>query len=1376
MIPPPPPPPPPPRYRLQTLGDIRLTGEAGELLKGRRKDLLLLAVIAMRAPRRLSRAALVNLLWSESDARHGRLSLRQGLLKLRRTLPGALAVDAEGVDAKPETLDLDAREFHRLVGRGHYREAVELWSGEFLPGAESLGGIALREWLEEERNRLRSLLGWALAQLVRDLENAGAFAESAALTARWVDACPEDDAAHVARVRLLRLAGRYEEALSHFRAYDTHLNTLGVGSDLQWRELGKALERDASRGRSRERHPFPHGDPDFVGRHDVLIQLDDLWQKAEDTGGLAWIEGEQGMGVSRVLEFFAARIRRTTQNAVILRCRERPGERDVEFSAASDLLTGLRDEPGVAGVPGESLAVLTGIAPWIRTRFRGLDSAEAAEPREVARAVVAVVTAVAEDSPVLVCADDFARLDRSTREVVLRLAGRTIPNVLVMAGGVVGDVDERPELTSLLRAPGTARIRLQPLSRGDLRLLGRSVVGGDPDSSDTLLDRVVEESRGNPSFTIDILRALVECKWLIQDGEGNWRRVGQSTAIAGAGSAGTDHTVATARPLPLPPLLREGIERELASLGCASRKVLDTLVVLGGAASLDPLASAAGMRVADVRSALDDLDRRRMVGSDAPDSDRYFVRGELLLRVASEALSAEGREEIEKRIRDVTRTGPSRGDWRRVRNRYALALAASLLLVATAVGGTLGARRRTPPLVSPRTVAVFPFSVRSPGGLTYLGEGVVDLLSTALDGAGDLRTVDPRQTLNAVAIAPAPDVARRAARRLGAGWFLVGAVVDVEGMVQLSASLYSTARPLEPPIRFTATGSVTHLVRLVDTLARGVFTAGIESAGLSLGNGTAGGSGGDLRVPPRAPATNQLTSLASLSTSSLPALKAYLEGEAAFRRGAYGAAVDAFERAAALDTAFALAYYRASVAADWVLQPGEAPRLAELAFRHRDRLAPRARGVLTALRASRHGDFMEATQQLRSVISDRPGDAEAWFELGELLTHHGPFYGSPVTVARPAFARALELDAGDIHALIHLARIAALEGRTEELDSLLRMGERMGSQNDRPVELSLLRAFVWNDTARQAKIEERLRHDEADVTNPVWNAAMFAENFPGAERLSRILLSPGRGRDWNGVGFRYLALLRAAQGKLSAVTPVLEEYRAIDQSSALEYAAYLSLLPYPPRLGSLADQRRQAALIDAGNRHVRHADDFVSVHDTIHPLIREYLLGRLAVKLRDEVALARHAERLARSRGAGSVHRTLAASLLHSLRAHAAAERGETTGALAQLDSATLRTWHAWRYRSPFYAQPHDRWLRAQLLQQLGRYDDALRWYQTFDGATLFDALYLAPSHLRRAEILASRGQCAEASQHRRRAGRVWGAGSPEAVALARHTQFCEQR
>jgi hypothetical protein len=57
--------------------------------------------------------------------------------------------------------------------------------------------------------------------------------------------------------------------------------------------------------------------------------------------------------------------------------------------------------------------------------------------------------------------------------------------------------------------------------------------------------------------------------------------------------------------------------------------------------------------------------------------------------------------------------------------------------------------------------------------------------------------------------------------------------------------------------------------------------------------------------------------LTALNATSLPALKAFLQGEQFFRRTQWDSAIGAYERAVALDSTLALAYARLSRAVGW---------------------------------------------------------------------------------------------------------------------------------------------------------------------------------------------------------------------------------------------------------------------------------------------------------------------------------------------------------------------------------------------------------------------------------------------------------------------------
>lgn len=78
------------------------------------------------------------------------------------------------------------------------------------------------------------------------------------------------------------------------------------------------------------------------------------------------------------------------------------------------------------------------------------------------------------------------------------------------------------------------------------------------------------------------------------------------------------------------------------------------------------------------------------------------------------------------------------------------------------------------------------------------------------------------------------------------------------------------------------------------------------------------------------------------------------------------------------------------------------------------------------------------------------------------------------------------------------------------------------------------------------------------------------------------------------------------------------------------------------------------------------------------------------------------------------------------------------------------------------YPKAQERWLRAELLRELGRGQEALRIYTSFPDPAGYDLMYLAPSHLRRAEILERMGQRQEATRHYARFVQLWKNADPE--------------
>ncbi|MBA2244642.1 MAG: hypothetical protein H0W11_06775 [Gemmatimonadetes bacterium] len=129
--------------------------------------------------------------------------------------------------------------------------------------------------------------------------------------------------------------------------------------------------------------------------------------------------------------------------------------------------------------------------------------------------------------------------------------------------------------------------------------------------------------------------------------------------------------------------------------------------------------------------------------------------------------------------------------------------------------------------------------------------------------------------------------------------------------------------------------------------------------------------------------------------------------------------------------------------------------------------------------------------------------------------------------------------------------------------------------------------------------------------------------------------------------------------------------------------------------------------------------------------------------------------------------RELNRMLASALRARIAAERGDAAEALATLEEMRFESTDE-LFLPPSGSHGHQRHLRPQLLRQLGREREALRWYGSLPWYsalrenTLLDLVHLAPFHLRQAEFYEQLGARENAAEHYTRFIELWRDADPE--------------
>jgi eukaryotic-like serine/threonine-protein kinase len=402
----------------------------------------------------------------------------------------------------------------------------------------------------------------------------------------------------------------------------------------------------------------------------------------------------------------------------------------------------------------------------------------------------------------------------------------------------------------------------------------------------------------------------------------------------------------------------------------------------------------------------------------------------------------------------------------------------ALVVTALAIGGgwiwRSAARSSVP--VDPQLVTVVPFRVASADpALHYLREGMLDLLAAKLPGEGGLRATEPRTVLDAWHAAGGREgndlstrEADRLARRLGSGWLLLGDVVGTPSRVTLNAALFPTGGG-EARTRVSVEGPPDSLGGLVDQLVGRLLT--------TVSEGGAGATG------------------SSLTQTSLPALRAYLDGVSKLRRG-LPSSVEAFHEAIDRDSSFALAALGLVQATSWWNDQSLSTRGVHLAWENRSQLSARDQALLLATvgprypGASSSKEVFEAAQKYLQLAPDR---AEAWYILADKIYHLGEALGMPDRARRSAegFQKALALDSNYVPGYIHLQQLAAELGDTALDRRLMRMRLATDTAPYWLLQQSWYRAVASGDSARMNAVWDSIPRGEGNLLYLIARMPLF---------------------------------------------------------------------------------------------------------------------------------------------------------------------------------------------------------------------------------------------------------------------------------------------
>ncbi len=688
-----------------------------------------------------------------------------------------------------------------------------------------------------------------------------------------------------------------------------------------------------------------------------------------------------------------------------------------------------------------------------------------------------------------------------------------------------------------------------------------------------------------------------------------------------------------------------------------------------------------------------------------------------------------------------TASPPDHTARRRPRSR-SLVLGAVMLTVlgASVAWFVFGSQAAEEAPLAENAVAVFPFEVRGSEELAYLGEGMMDLLSTKLDGAGELRSIDPHAVMSLVRpLEGRVDPARASvlAEQAGAGLYVLGSVVEVGGRLQLRGSLFSTREQDTPLALASLEGTTAELFELVDRLVA------------------------ELLAERYGDATQRFARLASRTSPSLDALKAYLDGEHLLRAGRWSDARWAFARAVETDTAFALANYRLATLAGWGTDgpPAITRGAAARALRHAHRLSPRDRQVLEAF-VTLERDVVASVSLYRDLVARYPDEVEGWFWLGNLLLINGPLWGWSISGARAPLERVLALDSTHNRALVHLMEVAALERRYAEFDALFRRLDRTATFE---LWAGATHTALQGDSAARAQLRVELeRASDADLTATVMHTAFLLDDLGEVERLAGFMTAPQRAPPTRARGHGLVAALAMARGQGRAALEELRKAEPLDMSGTVEHRAMLATLPFI----EVPDSEVAQVRIDLERWDASATPAVTRGHAyALHPHLRAYLLGVVNARLGEHRAARQYADSVERlGESDGGTWTFIARDLGDAVRSHILWREARHADALALLEQIPYRRrgsdsdLHLWR---PFFSHLLERYLHGEILVTLGRDTEAQPWYESLVSHDAYAMLYEAPTALRRGEIAERLGQREAATRYYARFVDLWQDADP---------------
>ncbi|HUY71562.1 MAG TPA: AAA family ATPase [Gaiellaceae bacterium] len=615
--------------RLSFLGAPITLVDGAPLAVDTRKAVALVAYLAIEGGTH-NRDSLAGLLWPNYNNERARAALRRTLSTLRAALGGRwLAVVRDSVSLDREGVLLDVDEFQRLSSETRLEsleQAAGLHRGLFLAGFGLRDSPAFDTWQSFRAGSYSRELSGLLDRVADERAAHGDWTGAIEHGRRRLALDPLHEPAHRRLIQLYSGNGERNAAVEQYRDCVRVLHReLGVTPI----EATTALYRSVREGRAEAaavaapvpaepalHEPAGHA---LVGRKQEWQALLDAYRSVEPDGQLVSIEGEAGIGKTRLGEELLSWTRAQGAVAVGVRCFEH--EAGLAFGTAIGLVRATLHEGNADAVERAAAAEAARLVPELGTPPTPSLDDPGAQARFFDGIAQFVLSATAGGKPAVVLVDDVHWADPPSLDALAYLARRLRGNpvLLVLTWQPEETPPAHPARRMLADASRQGLGRRVAPSRLELDHVGElASMAGAPEE---LVARLYEETRGLPFFVVEYLDARADTRE-------DW---------------------------PVPPGVREVLEARIAASSELAAQVLAAAAVIARPFDLDTVRDVSGRGDDETVAALEELASRGILGEL---DGTYEFRHEQARKVAYERCSRGRRRRLHRRAAETLAARP----------------------------------------------------------------------------------------------------------------------------------------------------------------------------------------------------------------------------------------------------------------------------------------------------------------------------------------------------------------------------------------------------------------------------------------------------------------------------------------------------------------------------------------------------------------------------------------------------------------------------------------------------------------------------------------------------------------------------------------------